>query len=154
MKLRWQPGDVVDVPGFEGYQVSSIRPREVRLVYPEGVECSDVLESGVRCMAGNQSAILSLVRRNAKSPPKSSKPLQKAALAQPAANPFQAALERARAGKSAPVDEEVARKQAKELAERREKYRDFKPKKINPDEVPPGMKVVHTPFGDRLVPEK
>ena len=31
--------------------------------------------------------------------------------------------------------------------------RSFTPRRIDPADVPPGMRVVSTPFGDRLVPE-
>ena len=30
----------------------------------------------------------------------------------------------------------------------------FTPRRINPEDVPPGMRVVSTPFGDRLVEEE
>jgi hypothetical protein len=32
-----------------------------------------------------------------------------------------------------------------------EDQRRFRPRRINPDQVPDGMRVVSTPFGDRLV---
>ena len=49
-------------------------------------------------------------------------------------NPFEALRQRSR-NPDAPV-------QAEEQ---------FRPRRINPDEVPTGMRVVSTPFGDRLV---
>lgn len=156
--VRWRSGEVAAVPGFDGYNVSRVAPREVRLTYPEGSECDDKIDLGVRCLSGGRTAILSLVRRSAKAAPK---PVQRPAKAgekkPPAANPFQAALDRARSANPAgsdPGNEELEKKRAAERTARAEKYRNFKPKKINPDEVPAGMKVVHTPFGDRLVPEK
>ena len=30
----------------------------------------------------------------------------------------------------------------------------FRPRRINPEDVPPGMRVVSTPFGDRLVEDE
>ena len=51
-------------------------------------------------------------------------------------NPFEALLQRAASGDSE-ADETV-----------------LEPTRINPANVPPGMRVVSTPFGDRLVEEE
>lgn len=158
--VRWRPGDRSPVQGFEGYFVDKIAKREVLLAYPENTECDDLPAAGIRCSNDKRQARIGLSVRAALPP----KPQATAARTnvKPAAgdkptNPFQAALERARGqasneAESEPPEVSAQRDQMKK--QREERLKNFKPKKIDPEDVPAGMKVVHTPFGDRLVPVK
>ena len=52
----------------------------------------------------------------------------------------------------APINpfEEIARRSRDPESDTTENQQ-FRPRRINPEDVPPGMRVVSTPFGDRLV---
>ena len=60
---------------------------------------------------------------------------------EPPQNPFAAALRAAAA--EAPED----------IANRRAEAQRFEVRRINPEDVPPGKRLVRTPFGDRLIDE-
>jgi hypothetical protein len=47
---------------------------------------------------------------------------------------------------------EERKRQEEELKKRQELYKNFQKQVIKDEDVPPGMRVVRTPFGDRLIP--
>lgn len=141
------PGTVQDIPEHPGYRLVDIGSRRVSIANPGASPCIAAADKGVTCSADGLS-LLGL----ATAAPVPAAPSAEAALANTATaaaaqsgeipeNPFAAALRaaalneaNAQAGAAAPPG-----------AER------FQPRRIPPEDVPPGMRVVRTPFGDRLV---
>lgn len=170
IRVVWDGGAPVTIPGYDGFRVSKIDPREVVVLLPPEVDCVDVAEAGLRCNSKGNAATLSLAWRNATPPKASAKEKGAAKVGGKKAgdagkkgdkakeNPFLSALRRASEGKEVDHQEGMSDEEKKlddELRKKRaERYKNFKPKVIRDDEVPPGMKVVRTPFGDRLVPLK
>jgi len=129
----WTPKEAnipIKLKGFENYRLLKIEPRRVHLAYPDEAPCqkSNLEVNGVECQADG-SAILTLVRRQAIAAPK-----------QPIV----------------PVVENPTELQQKpeNLPDQRRPQQPFKRRVIKDEDVPPGMRVVRTPFGDRLVPDK
>ncbi|MDG2140277.1 MAG: hypothetical protein P8K27_02155 [Gammaproteobacteria bacterium] len=127
------------IPGHSRFELLEVKATEVSVRYPEEVPCVEFLERGIRCAAPDE-AILTLIN---------SKPLQSlggVGLESVAGdkngqnqegdpvNPFAALLEQ-----SANTDANESNS--------------FVPQRIRAEDIPPGMRVVSTPFGDRLVEE-
>ncbi len=140
-------GQDAPIDGFPGYRVNAMSSRRAEISLPEGMPCVGARDQGVSCGA-NGRVLLSLTTA---APVPVSAPAVAAETADTAAttdsgeipsdNPFAAALRAAaqneregNAGQRGPFN-----------AER------FQPRRIAPEDVPPGMRVVRTPFGDRLV---
>ena len=131
----------VPIPGYEQYAVVGSDGDSVSIQYPQSVACVGFAAQGVSCDASRNVATLSLTASKAILP--SQAPAERA---QPdpeheeerktQANPFEALRNRAQNGE--PPSERPGR---------------FQPRRIDPADVPPGMRVVSTPFGDRLVEE-
>ncbi len=121
----------LDLEGFEEYYLVGVKAREVQIEYPEDFPChKDQPKKGMKCEKrdnGKTVAILNLKRNEALPAPK------------PKASPKKTAK------KSSKEDEQKKRK---------ELYKNFKKRVIKDEDVPAGMRVVRTPFGDRLVPLK
>jgi len=135
--LRANPESInVMIPDYPGYSISQISSEGVDLTYPENSVCVELPSNGITCVDDNV-ARLSLAKME---------PLQVAEVneigsaqineeeAESPVNPFEAIARRARTS-----DSDVSENQQ------------FRPRRINPEDVPPGMRVVSTPFGDRLV---
>ena len=141
------------VPGHEQFRVIASEGGRVAIQYPAGSNCVESTNQGVSCDAGANIAWLSL---------------------RPAPLPADIAFELSEADaqdaqdkEEEPVSEEEAAEVAEELARdpnnpfarlRAEALGQdvppaprFRPRRIDPNQVPPGMRVVSTPFGDRLV---
>ena len=135
------------IEGYAGYTVVDIGVGKLSLRLPGNVPCVVFPEQGVACNGTANIADLqlangeplrqneSLARIDAQSEsaeeaadPEVSKPV----------NPFEAL----RTGR---VDENNPAQNGGVRGER------FSPRRISPEDVPPGMRVVSTPFGDRLV---
>ena len=120
------------VPGYPGFQVTRVGSGDVSITYPSEISCIEFREEGVIC-ASEEEAIISLTNsdpielsvsdgtRDASSPESN------------AVNPFEAILQGA-ANQNSDTNSTA-----------------FEPIRIDPSDVPPGMKVVSTPFGDRLI---
>ena len=132
-------GEETRVPGHPGFQVLDIGSANVVIRYPGSVTCTEYRNQGVSCDAPD---VVRLELTNAdplensysRLPPNSSDASSTDEETPP--NPFQALLERA----SNPDIEGDSSA--------------FTPRRINPEDVPPGMRIVSTPFGDRLVEEE
>ncbi|MFK5969074.1 MAG: hypothetical protein QM487_02990, partial [Candidatus Marithrix sp.] len=115
---------------YESYYLLNVEAREVQIEYPINAPCrKDKDKDGVKCIEksdGITIAALSLKERKALRP------------------------------KRTPVSTKptINKKRNKNLEKRKEIYKNFKRKVIKDEDVPPGMRVVRTPFGDRLVPIK
>ena len=161
LAIRWTPGETTGIDGYEGYRLSEVSPRMVRILYPPDERCIDDPAGHLICNAKGDSATISLAFEaptSPKSPPAEGSGKDRGGQEKKVINPFQAALERAKEKASRGDDEgdgqALTPQQEQMRKARAERFKNFKPKQIDPDEVPSGMKVVHTPFGDRLVPEK
>jgi len=141
--VRSQGNTATAIEGHAGYSVLSVGAGKLFLSYPDSHPCVEDVGQGVGCTEGSNSAELVL----GTSPP-ISRPAPSATLGQqggstepPTAqsiNPFEAVLA-AQADGNDPAQDDGGRAEL------------FVPKRISPENVPPGMRVVATPFGDRLV---
>ena len=141
--VRSQGNTATAIEGHAGYSVLSVGAGKLSLRYPVSVPCIDDVLQGVRCAAGPNTAELALGTSSPLSRPVPSATLeqQSGSTEFPTAqsiNPFEAIIA-AQADGNDPAEEDGGR------ADR------FVPKRISPEDVPPGMRVVATPFGDRLV---
>jgi hypothetical protein len=141
--VRSQGNTATAIEGHAGYSVLSVGAGKLSLRYPVSVPCVEDAGLGVGCAAGPNTAELVLgisvplsvpvpsgtveLRDTAEQPPTAQ-----------GANPFEAIIA-AQADGNDPAQNDGGR------AER------FVPKRISPEDVPTGMRVVATPFGDRLV---
>lgn len=126
------------IPGHEQYAVIASDGSSVSIQYPELAVCSAFPAQGVSCDATGTVATLSLNVSKANEQnldlTESEQPGSKEEIAKGATvNPFESLRNRSQNGERPP--------------------RRFQPRRINPIDVPPGMRVVSTPFGDRLVEE-
>jgi hypothetical protein len=122
--------DATTLKGFPGYVLHSIDPREIRLSYPADAPCLENRpEKGVQCES-ETLAVLTL-QRGKPAPPKAQAPVS---IPQAVPPPVQVMP-------GAPVAIPPPGQQ-------------FQPRIIKDEEIPPGMKRIRTPFGDRLVPER
>ncbi|MEX2132378.1 MAG: hypothetical protein WD772_12930, partial [Pseudohongiellaceae bacterium] len=150
--VRSSPNQVTRIEGFETFSITDVGQGRAVISYPGGIPCVDAADKGVRCNSSNNSSELQLVN---------SAPIARRALPQtqelslqngvvevddsvPAEapiNPFAALRNRAQGqdGAGQPTNDNPAQRGT------------FTARRIPPDEVPPGMRVVSTPFGDRLV---
>ena len=128
-------GQIRSIPGHPGFQVARVGSGDASILYPDGIPCIEFREQGVTC----ESAEVARVTLTNQEPLESSTSVSQlvssddSAPASPSINPFEALLERA-----ADPSENSA-------------TGSFEPIRIDPKDVPQGMKVVSTPFGDRLV---
>ncbi len=142
------PGSVQEIPDHPGYRLVDIGSRRVSIANPGASPCIAAADKGVTCGADGLS-LLSLATAApvpAAQNAEAATAYNDSAAPQPGAipeNPFAAAL------RAAALNEANAQAQAPipitPGAER------FQPRRIAPEDVPPGARVVRTPFGDRLV---
>ena len=127
------------VPGYPGFQLTRVGSGDVSITYPSEIPCIEFREEGVIC-ASEEEAIISLtnsdpielsVRGNG--PTISDGTRDASSPGSNAVNPFEAILQGA-ANQNSDTNSTA-----------------FEPIRIDPSDVPPGMKVVSTPFGDRLI---
>jgi hypothetical protein len=130
--------------GYPDYYLVRLTDRRVRIDYPENAPCRNPNpQKGIKCTNGGKSATLDFIIGQA------------VAVATPTptpeipVNPFAAAMQ----AQQQPVSDEEQKRREEELERRRELYRNFQRQVIRDEDVPPGMRVVRTPFGDRLVPD-
>jgi len=139
--VRSQEDVATAIEGHAGYSVLSVGAGELSLRYPAGVPCVEDVQQGVSCGAGTNTAELVLSASDPLSQPVAAVPDE---IAEPeegiveSTNPFEA-LRAAQADRDNPAQSGAVRNDR------------FVPRRIEPADVPPGMRVVSTPFGDRLV---
>lgn len=143
----------VVIPEYSGYEIVSASSGKVSLRLPDAVPCVDYPDSGVRCNSASNIAELTLPNN----PPirLQQKPAQIAVaqaedqaaeeIIEDSANPFAIMRARAQSGDSPDNPAFVAPGSGGDGR--------FVPRRIAPSEIPPGSRVVSTPFGDRLVPQ-
>ncbi len=111
---------------YQGYYLLSVEAREVQIEYPTESPCrKSNEEKGLECSQTDEGKTATLSLKRRKALPSPKKP--------------------------PPVSKKQKKRDKKK---RQQQYKGFKRKVIKDEEVPPGMRVVRTPFGDRLVPKK
>ena len=139
------------IPGYGEYQIVDSDSQQVSLRYPATVPCQEFSDRGVGCdndavgrLRLTNAAPLVLAQQNESAAAADPSQQSDAGSAQAAdgetRNPFELIRERARAGQAAVGDTSANRRR-------------FQPRRIADEDIPPGMRRVSTPFGDRLVPE-
>ena len=132
------------IPGYESFNVVGADGGNLSIRYPASSGCADFSSQGVTCSSEGNIALLSLttaapvVRREPEPEQESSADADGEAEEPGNRNPFAVLRERAMNGDAQAGDQDNA-------------SRRFRPRRIDPADVPPGMRVVSTPFGDRLV---
>ena len=111
------------------YYLLKVEPRQIQIEYPKESPCRDSNDQkGLKCAENQKTAMLELKSLKALPQQAQPKPKTKAKTNQ-------------------------AKKRDNANDKRKQLYRNFKRRVIKDEEVPPGMRVVRTPFGDRLVPD-
>lgn len=139
------------IDGYPNYYLLSVGSRQVQIEYPGDAPCqTSKMQKGVNCYSGGAKARLDLVRKGAIDipPPPPPPPSEGDTTNQ---NPLAALLQPNQPVELSPEEQQ---RREEELERRREIYKNFKRQVIKEEDVPPGMRVVRTPFGDRLVPDK
>jgi hypothetical protein len=150
-------GGTATIDGYEEYSIYDIGSGKLSVRYPSNIPCIAHKDKGVSCTGTPNTAQLQLVNAEALArvePAPSialsadgSSGLAEAGAAgvspEGTANPFEA-LRAARAAGGNPA--EISPGGGRDGRNGR-----FTPRRISPEDVPPGMRVVSTPFGDRLV---
>lgn len=125
------------VEGYPDYALLGVEARQIRLEYPANAPCRNSnIQNGIQCSSDTKTATLNIMQKEAVIPSPTS-------MASPAQQPAVSNL----------TPEEARKKREEERQKRRELYKNFKRQVIKDEDVPPGMRVVRTPFGDRLVPD-
>jgi len=130
----------VSIPRYPGYQLVDFGAGRASIKYPEDFPCIESSERSVVCSASNVAVL-----RLPNAAPLAAELADVAANSgvdgntdrEPPVNPFEALLEGS-LDSGSDTDESAT---------------SFTPRRISPEDVPPGMRVVSTPFGDRLVEE-
>lgn len=155
------------ITGYPDYSIVDITPRSVTLQLPADDPCVEAVEKGVRC--SGSLAVLSLANaaplppRNPQERPAGNDEAEEAATPNTTAAAGESAQESGQAVLFNPfsgepqvipeISEEERQARAERAAARAERLRNFQVNRIAPEDVPEGMRVVSTPFGDRLVPD-
>ena len=136
---------MIPVPGYPGYQVVEVSSRQVSIRYPSERTCVTSKDKGISCSETNVATlrltsaepIKSVISNANQNTTEVALQVDQEGLEQNTSrNPFAALLEGAANSESSAED-----------------TNSFTPRRINSEDVPPGMRVVSTPFGDRLVEE-
>ena len=136
------------IAGYPDYYLLSVNAREIQLEYPTDAPCrTDNPQQGIKCNKedNGKTVVLSLQRQQALPP----RPVAPAARSSSAQSPATTAT-----GSKRPATtlEEIRARREEARKKREELYKNFQRRVIKDEDVPPGMRVVRTPFGDRLVP--
>lgn len=133
------------IPEHTAYAIVDAQGRTLGIRYPGNVPCESFADQGVSCDGNIARLRLTnaepLVQALTETADAAEQQVAAEAAAEDASrNPFELIRERARASQQG-TDEANPQGQG------------FQPRRIDPAEVPPGYRVVSTPFGDRLVEE-
>jgi hypothetical protein len=159
-------GQRTEINGYPGYFLVQVNPREIQIEYPKESPCqNDNEQKGVYCSPDKKTATLKLVRLNALAappPPKALPVVQNQPQFPPGQMPPGQPGQPVQQTPFGPMPfgqparqltpQEIKERQEK-FEQRKELYKNFKKQEIRDEDVPPGMRVVRTPFGDRLIPD-
>ena len=133
-------GQPTNIVGHEGFYVSEVNGRQISIQHPSSSPCMVFVDRGIDCDQINNTSRIRLTSATA-IPSSNEGILESEGLSvdpseESRVNPF-----------------DVLRRSSGGAASGRpiENPRRFQPRRIDPAEVPPGMRIVSTPFGDRLV---
>ncbi len=142
------------IPDYSEYSIIAVAAGSVSIRYPDDNPCAEFSDRGVSCNESSNTAELALTTSEPLAPRNSglilavqanedlaigaTEEIEEGAQGEPV-NPF-AALRAAQGGDTngGAADPNGANSR-------------FSPRRISPEDVPPGQRVVSTPFGDRLV---
>lgn len=131
----------VPIPGHIDYRLVAVDSRQVSIRFPAASPCVAAQDKGVQCDADGLARLSLRTAAPVVVAPTQTAQLAGEEVAQPQnENPFAAAL------RAASENEAAANGRGRNATRER-----FEVRRIPPEEVPPGMRVVRTPFGDRLV---
>jgi len=159
MEVHWLPGEQTslgELAQYSGYKVLELTARTLRLQFPQGLPCSASGQEGLVCV-DDTTALLSLVSLA----PLQSNGSQTLQTEQPSAVPGpEQTMDNAEfinpfvniAADAAPMQDAEMAARADRARARAERLEQFQVERIADDQIPPGMRRVRTPFGDRLVP--
>lgn len=138
----WKTGSSAPIKNNGDYRLLEVNPRTVKIAYPSSAPCNDNNpKKSVKCSGDGKFATVALMRANptpdAPKAPAQNQQAQNNVINNPA-------LQNAEA---------LRQQREAELKRRQELYKNFSPNRIEDKDVPPGMRVIRTPFGDRLVPK-
>ena len=139
ISLEVNNGAGIPIPKYETYALIDSANGEVMVQYPASRPCRASEAHGISCDAEANRAILALAAADPLPVLVTEEiPEMTTGASEPPPNPFEALRQRAANGQASDVVSA-------------EDQRRFRPRRINADQVPDGMRVVSTPFGDRLV---
>lgn len=148
VRFQVDPNSNTRIPGYSDFSVVDVGPGQISLHFPEGTPCLENSSKGITCSSVSNIARLSLVIGE---PVVRAKPEREASDVSGAdsqqddgrpTNPFAALQQAAANNNDNPAQ-----------AEDRPQPRTFQVRRIAPEDVPEGYRVISTPFGDRLVEE-
>ena len=141
LRVKAGPNSSTQIPGYNGYSILDVGSGSVSILYPENAPCVEFRDQGVSCDGAVNIAALSLAN---------SEPLP--------GNEVETSLVGSRPGETTadeppinPFEALRAQQNNVSVSNRDGDNERFTPRRILPEDVPPGMRVVSTPFGDRLV---
>ena len=134
------------IPGHEQFRIVTNEAGRVAIQYPVGSSCVESADRGVSCDAAANIAWLSL--RPAPAPEQFVVDLNENIDEESDAD---AQVRDAAEDLARDPNNPFARLRAEALGQDVPPAGRFRPRRIDPSQVPPGMRVVSTPFGDRLV---
>lgn len=129
------------IPGYEQYAVVGYESNSVSIQFPQSEACAEFVKQGVSCDDIRNIATLSLsvIKTVDRSQEKNK-------LEEPEFD--------REVGTGAPINPfEALRNRSPDSSPSLGQTDQFQPRRINPADVPPGMRLVSTPFGDRLIEE-
>ena len=140
----WQSGNAATpLKNHAQHKLLKVTSREVTIGYPSDAPCQQSKDGkGLTCSKNGHTGTISLIQRQAIAVAPPTPPVNAVPSNRPV-NPFEAALKRQREQETAQTNP----------ANAQGNRNTFQPKRIKSEDIPPGMRVVRTPFGDRLVPE-
>lgn len=140
-----------EIEGFSDFSIVAVKPREVVIRYPDNSPCiNSHLDRGIHCSADHKTATLKIVR-GAPTPPKPVVQLPSAVPTSPPPPPGGAGGGLVPANSTAPSPEAQRLQALFQQAAQQNQAQNASAK--TGDSPPAGMRVIKTPFGDRLVPE-
>ena len=139
--VRASPNSSTQIPGYSGYSILDVGSGSISIRYPEHISCVEFRDQGVSCTGGENIAVLSLTNGqpllgNETETSSAAASSNETAVDDSPINPFEALRAQQNNGAESIRDGDNER---------------FTPRRILPEDVPPGMRVLSTPFGDRLV---
>lgn len=130
------------IAAHDGYAIVSVATGIVSISFPDNKPCVEFSERGVRCNSAGDIAELVLANEEPLASTNPSSQADEENTSSDAAD---------NTNDVAPTNPFAAASDAAAAQERNRNGNRFRPRRIDPGDVPDGMRIVSTPFGDRLV---